>query len=88
MVSIEAMRLAFQPREGGQYYYHAQNIKVMKFKVTITQLNSKGKEQIIDCKLIDTRDEAEQFIKDCKALPKEYKPTAKAPDCFYEMTHR
>lgn len=26
VVSIEAMRLAFQPREGGQYYYHAQNI--------------------------------------------------------------
>jgi ParB-like chromosome segregation protein Spo0J len=25
---------------------------------------------------------------DCKALPKEYKPTKKAPDCFYEMTHR
>ena len=58
----------------------------MKFKVTITQLNSKGKEQIIDCKLIDTRDEAEQFIKDCKALPKEYRPTEKAPTCFYEMS--
>ena len=58
------------------------------FKITITQLNSKGKEQIIDVKLCETRDEAEQFIKDCKALPKEYRPKTKAPDCFYEMTHR
>jgi hypothetical protein len=56
----------------------------MKYKITITQLNSKGKEQIIDCKILDTRDEAEQFIKNCKALPKEYKPTQKAPTCFYE----
>jgi hypothetical protein len=52
------------------------------FKITITQLNSKGIEKIIDVKLCETRDEAEQFIKDCKALPKEYKPTIKAPDCF------
>ena len=58
------------------------------FKITITQLNSKGKEQIVDVKFCETRDEAEQFIKDCKALPKEYRPTRKAPDCFYEMTHR
>lgn len=58
------------------------------FKITITQLNSKGKEQIIDVRICETRDEAEQFIKDCKALPKEYRPTRKAPDCFYEMTHR
>ena len=58
----------------------------MKFKITITQLNSKGKEQIIDVKLCETRDEAEQFIKDCKALPKEYRPTRKAPDCFYETS--
>jgi hypothetical protein len=60
----------------------------MKYKITITQINSKGKEQIIDVKLFETRDQAEQFIKDCKALPKEYKPTTKAPDCFYEMTHK
>lgn len=58
------------------------------YKITITQLNSKGKEQIIDVKLCETRNEAEQFIKDCKALPKEYKPKSKKPDCFYEMTHR
>lgn len=83
MVSIEAMRRAYQHGEGGQYYYHAQNILTM-FKITITQLNSKGKEQIIDVKLCETRDEAEQFIKNCKALPKEYKPTAKAPTCFYD----
>ena len=57
------------------------------FKIKITQLNSKGKEQIIDVKLCETRDEAEQFIKDCSTLPKEYKQTAKAPDCFYELTH-
>ena len=58
----------------------------MKYKITITQLNSKGKEQIIDVKLCETRDEAEQFIKNCKALPKEYRPTRKAPDCFYETS--
>jgi hypothetical protein len=57
----------------------------MRYKITITQLNSKGKEQIIDCRLIDTREEAEAFIKQSKALPKEYKPTRKAPDCFYEI---
>ena len=58
----------------------------MKFKIVITQVNSKGKEQIIDVRLCETRDEAEQFIKDCKALPKEYRPTRKAPDCFYETS--
>jgi hypothetical protein len=57
----------------------------MKYKITITQLNSKGKEQIIDCRLVDTRQEAELFVKECKALPKEYRPTKKAPDCFYEI---
>jgi hypothetical protein len=57
----------------------------MKYKITITQLNSKGKEQIIDCRLVDTRQEAELFVKECKALPKEYRPTRKAPDCFYEI---
>ena len=56
------------------------------YKITITQVNSKGKEQIIDVRLCETRDEAEQFIKDCKALPKEYRPTRKAPDCFYEKS--
>ena len=57
-----------------------------KFKIIITQLNSKGIEQIIDVRLVDTRDEAEDFIKECKALPKEYRPTLKAPDCFYELS--
>lgn len=54
------------------------------FKITITQLDSKSKERIIDVKLCETRDEAEKFIKDCKALPKEYRPTQKAPTCFFE----
>ena len=58
----------------------------MGFKIKITQLDSKGKERIIDCKIVETRDEAEEFIKNCKALPKEYKPTLKAPDCFYELS--
>ena len=57
----------------------------MKYKITITQLNSKGKEQIIDCRLVGTRQEAELFVKKCKALPKEYRPTKKEPDCFYEI---
>jgi hypothetical protein len=56
----------------------------MKYKITITQLNSKGKEQIIDVMICETRDEAERFIKECKALPKVYKPREKAPTCFYE----
>lgn len=43
--------------------------------------------QIIDCKLVETRQEAEQFIKDCKALPMEYKIKEKRPDCFYELSH-
>ena len=58
----------------------------MKYKIIITQVNSKGKEQIIDVRLCETRDEAEQFIKDCKELPKEYRPTEKAPTCFYEKS--
>lgn len=58
------------------------------FKITITQLDSKNNERIIDIKLCETRNEAEQFIKDCKALPKEYRPTAKAPVCFYDLQHR
>jgi len=57
----------------------------MKYKITITQLNSKGKEQIIDCRLVDTREEAELFVKECNVLPKEYRPTRKAPYCFYEI---
>lgn len=57
----------------------------MKFKITITQLDSKNKERIIDCAILDNRDEAEQFIKKCKALPKPYKIENKAPICFYEM---
>ena len=66
-------------------YLYKTKLKTM-YKITITQLNSKGKEQIIDVRLCETRDEAEQFIKDCKALPKEYRPTAKAPTCFYETS--
>mgnify|MGYP003624841627 CR=1 FL=1 len=57
------------------------------YKIKILQLNSKGKYQIIDVKLCNTRDDAEEFIKNCNALPKKYKITQKAPDCFYEMNH-
>ena len=55
----------------------------MSFKIII-----KKKSQIIDCKIVETRDEAEAFIKQCKALPIEYKPDLKSPDCFYELTHK
>lgn len=58
----------------------------MKFKIKITKLDSKGKERIIDVKIVDTRDEAELFIKECKVLPRLYKIENKAPDCFYEMS--
>lgn len=59
----------------------------MAFKIIIQKQNSKGKMQIIDCKLVETRQEAEQFIKECKALPMEYKIKEKRPDCFFELTH-
>ena len=58
----------------------------MKYKITITQLNSKGVEQIIDCQIVETREQAEEIIKNCKALPKEYRPEEKAPNCFYELS--
>jgi hypothetical protein len=38
---------------------------------------------------IEIKDEgfwAEDFIKKNKAIPKEYRPTAKAPTCFYELS--
>ena len=59
----------------------------MAFKIIIKEQDSKGKMRIIDVKLIDTRNEAETFIKDCKALPIEYKIERKTPDCFYELSH-
>jgi hypothetical protein len=58
----------------------------MKYKIKITQFNSKGSERIIDVKIVDTREEAEAFIKSCKAILREYKPTVKKPDCFYELS--
>jgi hypothetical protein len=57
------------------------------YKITITQLDSRGKERIIDCQIVETRDKAERFIKQCKALPKEYEPKLKAPTCFYAMEY-
>jgi len=60
----------------------------MAFKIIIKKQDSKGKMQIIDVKLVETRDEAEAFIKDCKALPIKYKIENKSPDCFYELSLR
>lgn len=60
--------------------------KIMKYKVQITKLDSKGKERIVDVKICDTRDEYESFIKKCKAIPKQYKPNTKFSDCFYELS--
>ena len=57
-----------------------------KYKVTITQLDSKGIEKIIDSIIVETRKEADDFIKKSKAIPKEYKPTENAPTCFYELS--
>jgi len=53
----------------------------------ITKANSKGIDQIIDVKLCETRDEAEQFIKNCNALPKEYKQPKNKSNCVYELSH-
>jgi hypothetical protein len=58
----------------------------IQYKETITQLDSKGIEKIIDSTIVETRKEAEDFIKKNKAIPKEYRPTAKAPTCFYELS--
>ena len=57
-----------------------------KYKITITQLNSKGIEQIIDSAIVETRQEVNDFIKKNNAIPKEYKPKLKAPICFYELS--
>lgn len=45
----------------------------MKFKITIYENNSLGKEQITECKLFDNRSDAEKFIKETKATIKPYK---------------
>jgi hypothetical protein len=58
----------------------------IQYKVTITQLDSKGIEKIIDSTIVETRKEAEDFIKKNNAIPREYKPTAKKPICFYELS--
>jgi hypothetical protein len=60
----------------------------MAFKIIIQKQNRKGKMEIIDAKYVETRDEAESFIKGFKALPMEYKIERKTPDCFYELSHR
>lgn len=57
------------------------------FKIVITKW-SKGVEQIVDVKLCKTRNEAEAFIKECKALPKEYEVQKNCPSCFYDLSHR
>jgi hypothetical protein len=58
----------------------------MRFKVTITALNSKGREQIVDCCILDTREEVKSFIQECRAIPKEYRPARGNTNCFYEIT--
>lgn len=45
----------------------------MKYRITITKLNSKNIEKILLCEDFETRNEAEYFVKKCKALPIEYK---------------
>jgi hypothetical protein len=59
----------------------------MAFKIIIKKQDSKGKMKIIDAKIVLTRGEAENFIKECNALPLEYKIKEKKPDCFYELSH-
>lgn len=44
-----------------------------KYRITIFELNSRGKEQITDCKIFDNRLDAEEFIVSKKAEPKPYK---------------
>lgn len=58
------------------------------FKIIIKKRNSQGDFKIEDCTIVETRQEAEDFIKNCKALPIQYKLDNTAPDCVYEMSHR
>lgn len=44
-----------------------------KFKITIFELDSKGRERITKCEVFNTRKEAEDFIVNQKAEPKPYK---------------
>lgn len=57
----------------------------MAYRITVYQLDSKKKERIIDCQIIQNRNEVEKFIEQCRALPKPCEITEKAPACFYVM---
>ena len=59
----------------------------MKFKITIYEKNSKGKEQITQCEIFETREEAANFILKHKAMPKEYKRTHDNPHFTYDGTN-
>ena len=55
-----------------------------RFRITVYETNSKGKEKITDCQLFDSRAEAEEFITNHKATPKPYKYKVKKPDYVME----
>jgi len=58
------------------------------FKIIIKKRNSQSDFKIEDCAIVETRQEAEDFIRNCKALPIQYELDNTAPDCVYEMNHR
>ena len=43
---------------------------MLNFKITIWELNSKGKEQILKIENFDNRKDAEKFISEYRAYPK------------------
>ena len=45
----------------------------MKYKVTIYKLNSRKREQIVDCQIFDNRYDAEEFLAKQKSETKPYK---------------
>lgn len=50
-----------------------------KYKIIISELNSKGKEQIIKCEIFNNRKDAENFISNENAEMKPYKIINKKP---------
>lgn len=46
---------------------------MINYKITLWKLNSKGKEQIIECKIFNERYKAIEFLESYNAEPKPYK---------------
>jgi hypothetical protein len=56
----------------------------MKIRITIYELNSRGKDKITECQIFMNKKEASDFILQQKAEPKEYKRTNFKPQYTYD----